>query len=149
MNTYTLYFFAFIGGMSLAIQGGFNAQLGVMLKNPFLASFVAYSMSTVFALSYLIIENKPLPTKELTTVVPTYLWIVGGLFSMIGISLYYYIIPKIGIAKMFTFGLSGQMVFVLTAGYFGWFNLPTDALSIQKLIGVVLLLLGVTLITKG
>lgn len=149
MNTHTLYFFAFIGGMSLAIQSGFNAQLGVMLKNPFLASFIAYSMSTVFALSYLLIENKPLPTKELAITVPTYLWVVGGLFSMIGVSLYYYIIPKIGIAKMFTFGLSGQMVFVLIAGYFGWFNLPTDALSIQKLIGVVLLLLGVALITKG
>lgn len=147
MSSSVLYLLAFIGGMSLAIQGGFNAQLGVLLKNPFLASLVAYSISTLFALSYLLIEQKSLPSKEIVSTVPFYLWIVGGLFSMIGISLYYYIIPKIGIAKMFTFGLTGQMIFVIIAGYFGWFNLPTDILTLQKIIGLILLIFGVALIT--
>ena len=147
MSSSVLYLLAFIGGMSLAIQGGFNAQLGVLLKNPFLASLVAYSMSTLFALSYLLIEQKSLPSKEIVSSVPSYLWLIGGLFSMIGISLYYYIIPKIGIAKMFTFGLTGQMVFVMIAGYFGWFNLPTDVLTLQKIIGLVLLIFAVALIT--
>lgn len=147
MSSSVLYLLAFIGGMSLAIQGGFNAQLGVLLKNPFLASLVAYSMSTLFALSYLLIEQKSLPSKEIVSSVPSYLWLIGGLFSMIGISLYYYIIPKIGIAKLFTFGLTGQMVFVMIAGYFGWFNLPTDVLTLQKIIGLVLLIFAVALIT--
>jgi len=68
-------------------------------------------------------------------------------FSVAGISLYYYIIPKIGIAKMFTFGLSGQMIFVMVSGYFGWFDLPIEVFTYKKLIGLTLMLSGVALIT--
>ena len=35
MNNYVLLILAFIGGVFLAMQGGLNAQLGVLLKNPY------------------------------------------------------------------------------------------------------------------
>ena len=54
MTLYSLYFFAFIAGIFLSMQSGFNAQLAVQLKNPFLASFIAYGVSTLFALAYII-----------------------------------------------------------------------------------------------
>ena len=147
MTIYSLYFFAFIAGIFLSMQSGFNAQLGVELKNPFLASFIAYGVSTLFAFAYIVSDISALPKKDELSKVPFYLWITGGFFSVLGVSLYYYLIPKIGIAKMFTFGLSGQMIFVMIAGAFGWFNLPVETLTLQKLLGLVLLLTGVTLIT--
>jgi transporter family-2 protein len=147
MISYNLYFLAFIAGIFLSMQSGFNAQLGVVLKNPFLASFVAYGVSTLFALAYLLTDMNALPKRDELREVPSYLWIIGGFFSVLGVSLYYYLIPKIGIAKMFTFGLSGQMIFVMIAGYFGWFNLPVEVFTFQKILGVILLLMGVGLIT--
>lgn len=141
-----LYIGAFVAGVSLAVQGGFNAQLGVVLKNPFLATLIAYAVSTLLALLYLLgSRNASLPQEGVQ--VPLYLWIAGGLFSVIGIAMYYYIIPRIGLAKMFTFGLSGQMVFVMIAGYFGWFGLPAEALTLKKLAGLATMLSGVLLIT--
>lgn len=141
-----LYIGAFVAGVSLAVQGGFNAQLGVVLKNPFLATLIAYAVSTLLALLYLLgSRNTSLPQESVQ--VPLYLWIAGGLFSVIGIAMYYYIIPRIGLAKMFTFGLSGQMVFVMIAGYFGWFDLPAEALTLKKLAGLATMLSGVLLIT--
>jgi len=141
-----LYIGAFVAGISLAVQGGFNAQLGIVLKNPFLATLIAYAVSTLLALLYLLgSRNASLPQESVQ--VPLYLWIAGGLFSVIGIAMYYYIIPRIGLAKMFTFGLSGQMVFVMIAGYFGWFGLPAEALTLKKLAGLATMISGVLLIT--
>ena len=145
MNIILLYTFAVIAGMFLSAQSGFNAQLGVLLKNPFLASLIAYFVSTVFALIYILSTIESIHIKEYKNI-PFYLWIVGGFCSVIGISLYYYLIPKIGIATMFTFGLAGQMVFVITAGNFGWFNMPVEIFTYKKFIGLLLLLSGVTLI---
>jgi len=148
MTSYSLYALAVIAGVFLSMQSGFNAQLGVVLKNPFLASFIAYVVSTFFALAYLLINTNDLIQRDELSEVPFYLWVIGGFFSVLGVTLYYYLIPKIGIAKMFTFGLSGQMIFVMIAGYFGWFNLPIEAMSFQKIIGLILMLTGVALITK-
>ena len=148
MTSYTLYALAVMAGVFLSMQSGFNAQLGVVLKNPFLASFFAYAVSTFFALAYLLSDINTLPKRDTLSEVPMYLWITGGFFSVLGVTLYYYLIPKIGIAKMFTFGLSGQMIFVMIAGYFGWFNLPIETMSFQKIIGLILMLTGVVLITR-
>ena len=148
MTSYSLYALAVIAGVFLSMQSGFNAQLAVMLKNPFLASFFAYAVSTLFALAYLLTDISTLPKRDTLSEVPIYLWITGGFFSLLGVSLYYYLIPKIGIAKMFTFGLSGQMIFVMIAGYFAWFNLPIETITFQKIIGLILMLVGVALITK-
>ncbi|MBL4648880.1 MAG: DMT family transporter, partial [Aureispira sp.] len=41
MNQYLFTLLAFLGGLFLALQGSLNAQLGVLLKNPLLASLVA------------------------------------------------------------------------------------------------------------
>lgn len=42
MNQYINILLAFVGGVFLAMQGGLNAQLGVQLKNPLLASLTAF-----------------------------------------------------------------------------------------------------------
>ncbi len=147
MATYNFYLLAFIAGIFLSMQSGFNAQLGIALRNPLWASFIAFSVSTAFIFAYLLIDGNPLPKRNKLSEVPYYLWIVGGFFSVLGVSLYYYLIPKIGIAKMFTFGMSGQLIFVMVAGYFGWFSLPVEVFTFQKILGVVFLLTGVALIT--
>ncbi|MHC3994038.1 DMT family transporter [Thiomicrolovo sp. ZZH C-3] len=150
MSAALLYLAAFLAGVSLAVQGGFNAQLGVSLRSPVLASLIAYGVSTAFAMLWVMGSPVQWPSKLQTASVPLHLWIAGGLFSVIGITLYYYLIPRIGIAKMFTLGLSGQMLFVMLAGFLGWFNMPSEPMTTTKLAGIVLMLSGVACITyKG
>lgn len=147
MNELILYILAIAAGVMLSLQSGYNAQLGVMLKNPFLASLIAYAVSTLFSFLYLLLSSTNLPIQKDIQEVPLHLWWIGGFFSVIGISLYYYIIPKLGISKMFTVGISGQMIFVMIAGYMGWFNLPLMTITLKKVIGIVLMLTGVALIS--
>lgn len=146
MNNYSLFILAFIGGLFLAMQGGLNAQLGVLLKNPLLASLIAFFSSFVFALIFILLNYKSLPTFAQIKEVPFYLWFSGGFFSVIGISLYYYTIPKLGISTMISIGLCGQLIFAVIAGNYGWLNLPLEPITLKRILGMLSMVLGILLI---
>ncbi|MBC9796689.1 DMT family transporter [Sinomicrobium weinanense] len=146
MNQLTLSALAFLGGIFLAAQGSYNAHLGVLLKNPFLASVTAFFFSTIFALIVAAISLKQLPDRETIQHIPFYLWFIGGLFCVLGISLYYYTIPRLGISTMISLGLCGQLIFAVIAGHFGWLNLPTEPITLKKTIGVISMIAGILLI---
>lgn len=146
ITNYGVLILAFIGGVFLAIQGGLNAQLGVLLKNPILASLIAFFSSTIFALVFVLFNFKSVPTISQIKGVPFYLWFTGGLFSVIGISLYYYTIPKLGISTMISIGLCGQLIFAVIAGNYGWLNLPLEPITLKKIIGISSMIIGILLI---
>lgn len=146
MNQYILSGLAFFGGVFLAIQGGLNAQLGVLLKNPLLASVVAFVSSSTFAIIIVICNVKTFPTTNQLKEIPFYLWFAGGLFSVLGISIYYYTIPKLGISTMISFGLCGQLTFALIAGHYGWLNLPIEPISYKRISGLIAMMVGIFLI---
>src|SRR6056297_3750909 len=98
MNYLAFVLLALVGGVFLAAQGGFNTQLGVLLKNPLLASAVAYLVSTTFALGAVLVSVNDYPSLSEMKSVPFYLWFTGALLSLIGITLYYDTIPKLGIS---------------------------------------------------
>ncbi|WP_257666885.1 DMT family transporter [Parapedobacter tibetensis] len=146
MSQLSLSVLAFVGGIFLAAQGTYNAQLGVQLKNPLLASALAFFFSTVFALVIVLFTMKDLPSRETIRQIPIYLWFTGGLFCVLGISLYYYTIPKLGVSTMISIGLCGQLVFAVIAGHFGWFNFPSDPINLKRVIGLISMITGVLLI---
>lgn len=146
MNQFLLSCLAFIGGVFLAIQASLNANLGVILKKPVLASVIQSVSSTVFALVIVALSVRSLPGPGTIKQVPVYLWFTGGLFSVLGISLYYFTIPKLGLSTMISLGLSGQLIFAVVAGHYGWLNMAIEPVTLKKLLGVLCMLGGVLLI---
>jgi transporter family-2 protein len=146
MNHFTLLSLAFIGGVFLAIQGGLNAQLGVLLKHPLWAALTAFSCSALFALLFLLLQTTKLPDLNALRSVPGYLWFAGGLFSVLGIGLYYYTIPRLGVSTMISLGLSGQLIFAVVAGHFGWFGMPVEPMDLKRIAGVITMIFGILLI---
>ncbi|MBC7913969.1 MAG: DMT family transporter [Pyrinomonadaceae bacterium] len=148
MNQFFLAVLAFVGGIFLAIQASLNANLGVLLKKPLLASVAQSVTSTFFALLMVALTLKALPSPATIKQVPFYLWFTGGLFSVLGVSLYYFTIPKLGLSTMISLGLSGQLIFAVVAGHYGWLGLPTEQLTFKRLMGVAFMLGGIILIKK-
>ncbi len=146
MNQYTLSIIAILGGMFLAAQAGLNSYLGLLLKNPILASIVAFFSSTIFAFAFVIFSVTSIPTWIVIKQIPFYLWFTGGLFSVIGIVLYYYTIPKLGISTMISLGLFGQLTFSMLAGHYGWLNLPVEPITIRRILGIITMISGILLI---
>lgn len=146
MNQFILISLAFIGGVFLAVQGALNAHLGVLLKNPLLASVAAYFFSTLFAVAFALASTENIPKWEEMKQITWYMWFIGGFFSVVGISLYYFTIPKLGISTMISLGLCGQILFSVIAGHFGWLDLPTEPITIKRMIGVLSMITGILLI---
>lgn len=146
MRLFFLSVLGLVGGVFLAVQAGFNSQLGSTLKQPILAVIASSISSVVFGCLLLLLVSKESIQNIRTIQVPWYLWFIGGLFSVIGIAIYFYNIPKIGISKMIALGLCGQLVFSLVAGKYGWLNLPVEPITSKKLLGTVAMLIGIILI---
>lgn len=145
MRLFFLSVLGLAGGVFLAIQAGFNSQLGSTLKQPILAVIVSSISSVVFGCLILLLLNKESIQNISTTQVPWYLWFIGGLFSVLGIAIYFYNIPKIGISKMIALGLCGQLIFSLFAGKYGWLNLPVEPITTKRLIGTFAMPTGIIL----
>jgi len=139
---------AFLSGAAIATQAAMNAQLGTFLKNSVLATSIAFFSSLFFTLIAVMAYTKEYPSVEILKSVPVYLWFSGGIFSAFGISMFYYLIPQMGIGSMMSFALSGQLIVAVIAGHFGWFDLPIKTLTFTKFAGLSALIIGVILINK-
>ncbi|WP_448634323.1 DMT family transporter [Pedobacter panaciterrae] len=82
MNQQLVSIAAFLGGIFLAIQAGFNAHLGVLLKKPLLATIATSFSSLLFASVFVLLISSEIPNTSLIKKVPWYLWFTGG-FSVL------------------------------------------------------------------
>lgn len=139
---------ALISGACISIQAVFNARLGVMLGHPLYASGVALFVGLGFAMLASLVLVRHFPNWESVHAVPWYLWLAGGMLSALAITLFFYLIPIIGIAPTITAGLSGQLIMAVIAGHFGLFGLPVKPIDYIKLVGILALFLGIFLINR-
>lgn len=144
-----LLFLAFLAGIALATQASLNSHLGQLLSSSLLATFVAFTSSSLIMSLFLLSYMKKLPSLEVIKSVPIYLWFTGGLLSAFALALFYYLIPKIGILPLVSLSLAGQLLFAVIVGHFGFFNFPVTTIDTTKIIGVVSMLLAIFLINKG
>ncbi|NTS78824.1 DMT family transporter [Catenovulum sp. SM1970] len=138
---------ALVAGACIAIQAAMNAELGQILQSSLLATCIAFATSffLMLILIALIAPERLLLSYQTIKQVPWYLWF-SGVFSVIGVGSFYYLIPKMGVGNMMSFALTGQLVFAVVISHFAWFNSPLQSISLYKIIGALLLILGVVLI---
>ncbi|MBU2906332.1 MULTISPECIES: DMT family transporter [Arenibacter] len=146
MNNSSLLLLSFSVGILVVIQGGINARLGILLNNTLLATTAALVMSASFTLIAVFMTVRELPSIDQIQSIPTYMWFTGGALSFLAVTLFYYIIPRIGISTAVIFGLSGQIIFAAIASHFGWFGMPMEPMTIKKVMGMIVMTLGVILI---
>ena len=77
MRLYILTLLALTGGVFLAIQAGFNSQLGSILKQPLLAVISTSISSVVFGIIILFFFEKGNIQPIINASVPWYLWFIG------------------------------------------------------------------------
>jgi transporter family-2 protein len=148
MNNLILFLLSFLVGIMVVIQGVVNARLGVLLKNSLLATSTALTVGASLTLVAVMITVRQFPSTQQLKEIPTYMWISGGLLSFIAVTLFYYIIPRLGISTAVTFGLAGQLIFAAAAGHFGWFNMPLEPITLKKVLGLLVMISGVILINS-
>lgn len=135
---------AIIGGMA-AIQPVINGRLGREVGDFGLAAMISVATSTTCMVIYMLITRPGLPSVETLKAGPWWMW-TGGIIGAAYVAVSLGVVAKLGATTLASAVLLGQLVAALIADHNGWFGLNPHEISIQRLIGVAMLIGGVALI---
>lgn len=137
---------AFLIGMVLPLQAGINAQLRTGLGHPMLAALASFAVGTVGLAIAALITRARLSDAPVASI-PWWHW-SGGLLGAVYIFAAVILAPRLGAATLIAAIVAGQMVASLVLDTQGWAGFSQQPLTPARLVGGVLVILGVLLINR-
>ncbi len=135
------YVFVLLAGANITIQAAINARLGHMLGNSMHAVLVSFTIGTVGALLYCLVEGGAVASLKSLKGGPWWVW-TGGLLGVGFVWCTIFAVPRIGVSVMFPLIVAGQMIAALVMEHFGLLDSSTQPVSPARVGGVVLVILG-------
>ncbi|MBV9585834.1 MAG: DMT family transporter [Alphaproteobacteria bacterium] len=134
-----------MAGLSFVIQQAVNADLRGGLGSAAWAGFVSYFGGTLCMLLLAALLRDPVPEIGAISRANWWAW-SGGVFGAIYIAISIFLVPRLGAAFFIALLITGQMVASMIFDHFGLLGLSERPIDVPRIIGVVLLVLGVFLI---
>jgi len=138
---------AVIAGIFIAIQAPTNAILGKASGSPVVAAFISFVVGTLALGTMVAASSGRVFAPELKGV-PWYAW-VGGLYGAFFVAMAAFAAPRIGVATMLTAAIGGQIIAALMLDHFGLLGLARQPVSMERIAGAVLVLIGAVLVRRG
>ncbi|MBJ6120370.1 DMT family transporter [Sphingomonas mollis] len=135
-----------LAGIGVAVQAPTNAMLARTSGSILLASLMSFAGGTaiLFSLWLAFDRTSPSTLKD----VPGWAWL-GGFYGAVFVAAVAFAAPRLGLATTLTVAIATQVAAALALDHFGWFGLKSDPVSITKLAGAALMLIGVVVIRRG
>jgi transporter family-2 protein len=115
--------------------------------SPVLAALISFAVGTLALLIVWLVGSKR-PDFTAFAGLPRYAWF-GGLYGAIYVGVAAYAAPKIGLASLITIGIAGQIAVALFLDHVGALGLPRDPISLARLGGALLVVIGVVLVRRS
>jgi transporter family-2 protein len=148
MNAATLSLaLAMLAGVLIAVQAPTNAILGKASGSPIIAAFISFVVGTIALGAFVARAPGGLFAPELRSV-PWYAWI-GGLYGAFFVAIAAFGAPRIGVGPLLTAAIAGQLLAAIILDHYGLLGLARQPVSIEKIGGVLLVLLGAWLVRRG
>ena len=148
MNAATLSIaLALLAGVLIAVQAPTNAILGKASGSPIIAAFLSFLVGTVALGAVVARSPGGLLAPELRAV-PWYAWI-GGLYGAFFVAMAAFGAPRIGVGPLLTAAIAGQLLAAIVLDHYGLLGLARQPVSIEKVGGVVLVLIGAWMVRRG
>ena len=130
----------FLMGASISIYLPMNSSIARYLGSAKAANLVFFFFAFIASLIIFFCLEQVSILANLVRI-PRYLFINGVISAVVvlGITI---IIPKLGAGDFFVLLLSGQILMALVVSHLGILESPQEAISIQKLIGAGLVIIG-------
>ena len=133
---------ALLIGIAMTIQTAINSQLSERLYSPLQAGLLSFLMGTIVLACLVYFQSAPKPSLNLLMQLPWYLWI-GGCLGVYAISMSIYTAPKLSFLTFSGIVIFGQIVMSMLLDQWGWLGAEKVTVNWQRLIGAVLILIGV------
>lgn len=137
--------FALAIGTLLPIQAAANAQLGRLIGHPLWAACLSLFVSFSIMLPVIALSKVPLPNISSALSGPWWLW-VGGLIGAAYVTAATLLVPRIGAAGFMIAIVTGQMLMAVIIDHYGLLGLSSRAVNLERLAGIVLLVIAMVLI---
>lgn len=150
MNNLTVYFLlplSLLIGLSVASQAGVNAQLRQALSNPVQAAFISFLIGTIVLGIIAFFQGDAWFTAGSLATIPWWAWL-GGILGAFNIAMSVFLAPKLGAMILAVSVVCGQLLASMVLDHHGWLGYPKIDISAQRLLGSVLVIIGLLLVAK-
>ncbi|MDH1689248.1 DMT family transporter [Acinetobacter junii] len=135
---------AFGVGIAMAFQTAINSQLREHLSSPLQAAFLSFLIGTVVLAALVYFQDASKPNLHELSNIPWYLWI-GGFLGVYAISMSIYTAPKLGFLTFSGLAIFGQIAISMLLDHFGWLGTDKAPINWQRLLGGIIIFIGVLL----
>jgi len=146
-SIYFYFILALVAGAMMPTQAAINNKLATFVESPVSAAFISFFVGTVALFLYILATGTPLGNLVGAKNAPLIAW-TGGLLGAFFVASSVMLVPRLGVALTFSLLIAGQMLITLVIDHFGLLGIPVREISLPRLIGVVLITIGVILIRK-
>jgi len=132
-------------GACFALQASANASLRAHLQSPLWAAFFSICGTIITAATVMLLLRPTAPLATAARGAPWWNWIGGPLGALIVLS-GAALAPRLGAAAFIAAVVGGQLACSLILDHFGLMDLPRQAVTPGRLLGVLLVFAGVILV---
>jgi transporter family-2 protein len=147
MNATWIIPFIILGGALQTCGAAMNGQLNKSMVNPWLASAVSFALITFFFTSVFLILPHPLPTSGDLAAMPWWA-VIGGLVGAVQVYAGLTLVNRVGAGMFVGLTVSAALITSLVVDHFGWFRMQVHPISVWRVLGGLLMVAGVTLISR-
>ena len=131
-------------GIAMTLQTAINTQLREYLYSPLQAAFFSFLVGTIVLAILVFFQQVPKPNLHEIVHLPWYMWL-GGVLGVYAISLSIYAAPKLGYLTLTGLILFGQIAMSMLVDHFGVLGTEKAPINWQRLLGGVVIFIGVLL----
>jgi len=135
-----------VAGLGLAAQPPTNAALARVSGSVVLATLVSFVIGSAVLFAVWLAFDRTSPTALRGA--PAWAWL-GGLYGAAFVTAVAFAAPRLGLATTVTVAIATQVATALLLDHIGGLGLKADPVTLPKLVGVALMLVGVVIIRRG
>jgi bacterial/archaeal transporter family-2 protein len=147
MQNWILLLVAVAMGFFMPTQAAINNKLSTFTQNPVLTAIVSFGTGLLLLIAYALAARTPLSNLALARNAPPVAWL-GGTMGAIYVVMVTSLVPKLGVALLFSLIVAGQMLITLLFDHYGILGVPVKEVNLPRVLGILLIIAGVILVRK-
>jgi transporter family-2 protein len=146
LQSFSLTLIALLAGGLIALQAPINAEAATRLGHPLTAATMSFCVGTVGLIVVTALFARNSTQLEAVKTLPLYMLLGGGLLGAIYVTVNLMLAPRIGVAAIMALGIAGQLFTALLIDRFGLFAMLERGLTLGRVSGALLVLVGALMV---
>ena len=143
------YLMAFAAGLGITLQTTLNAQLAKGIGgDPVAAALFSFTVGAVCVGVYSLVRGEIIPSSIAISTQPWWS-LLGGILGSCALLSYVILAPRIGLSALLGLAIAGQILSSLMIDHFGLLGATERPVSLIKLVGTIVMLVGLTVALLG